>query len=125
MKATSTQQEILLMTGTSFANRQSQDKSDNEKSRNLSEKERLEEACWNGLLKEMLPEVFTEIDKEKELYLWQIKEASSFIELELAEFPEEKDRYLSLDPMCFFPPNSILKTVLLLSSSLFRGMKPR
>jgi hypothetical protein len=101
MKATSTQQEILLMTGTSFANRQSQDKSDNEKSRNLSEKERLEEACWNGLLKEMLPEVFTEIDKEKELYLWQIKEASSFIELELAEFPEEKDRYLSLDPYVF------------------------
>jgi len=103
MKATSTQQEILLMTGTSFANRQSQDKSDNEKSRNLSEKERLEEACWNGLLKEMLPEVFTEIDKEKELYLWQIKEASSFIELELAEFPEEKDRYLSLDPYVFLP----------------------
>lgn len=101
MKATSTQQEILLMTGTSFANRQSQDKSDNEKSRNLSEKERLEEACWNGLLKEMLPEVFTEIDKGKELYLWQIKEASSFIELELAEFPEEKDRYLSLDPYVF------------------------
>ena len=103
MKATSTQQEILLMTGTSFANRQSQDKSDNEKSRNLSEKERLEEACWNGLLKEMLPEVFTEIDKEKELYLWQIKEASSFIELELAEFPEEKDRYLSIDPYVFLP----------------------
>jgi hypothetical protein len=101
MKATSTQQEILLITGTSFANRQGQDKSDNEKSRNLSDKERLEEACWNGLLKEMLPEVFTEIDKEKELYLWQIKEASSFIELELAEFPEEKDRYLSLDPYVF------------------------
>jgi hypothetical protein len=103
MKATSTQQEILLMTGTSFANRQSQDKSENDKSKTLSHMERLEEACWNGLLKEMLPEVFKEIDKEKELYLWQIKEASSFIELELAEFPEEKDRYLSLDPYVFLP----------------------
>jgi hypothetical protein len=103
MKATSTQQEILLMTGTSFSNRQSQEKADSDKSRNLSEKERLEEACWNGLLKEMLPEVFKEIDADKELYLWQIKEASSFIELELAEFPEEKDRYLSLDPYAFLP----------------------
>ena len=103
MKATSTQQEILLMTGTSFSNRQSQEKSDSDKARNLSEKERLEEACWNGLLKEMLPEVFKGIDADKELYLWQIKEASSFIELELAEFPEEKDRYLSLDPYAFLP----------------------
>lgn len=104
MKATSTQQEILLMTGTSFANRQSQDKTDSsEKSKYLSEKDRLEEACWNGLLKEMLPEVFKEIDSKKELYLWQIKEGSSFIELELAEFPEEKDRYLSLDPYAFLP----------------------
>ena len=103
MKATSTQQEILLMTGTSFSNRQSQEKADSDKSRNLSEKERLEEACWNGLLKEMLPEVFKEIDADKELYLWQIKEASSFIELVLAEFPEEKDRYLSLDPYAFLP----------------------
>ena len=103
MKATSTQQEILLMTGTSFSNRQSQEKSDSDKARNLSEKERLEEACWNGLLKEMLPEVFKEIDADKELYLWQIKEASSFIELELAEFPEEKDRYLSLEPYAFLP----------------------
>jgi hypothetical protein len=32
MKATSTQQEILLMTGTSFSNRQSQEKSDSDKS---------------------------------------------------------------------------------------------
>jgi hypothetical protein len=103
MKATSTQQEILRMTGTSFANRQAQDKSGNDKSKNLSQMEKLEEACWNGLLKEMLPEVFKEIDAEKELYLWQIKEASSFIELELAEFPEEKDRYLSLDPYLFMP----------------------
>jgi hypothetical protein len=103
MKATSTQQEILLITGTSFSNRQIQDKADNDKSRNLSDKERLEEACWNGLLKEMLPEVFKDIDDQTELYLWQIKEASSFIELELAEFPEEKDRYLSLDPYVFLP----------------------
>jgi len=103
MKATSTQQEILLMTGTSFANRQSEDKSGNDKSKNLSQRERLEEACWNGLLKEMLPEVFKEVDKEKELYLWHIKEASSFIELELAEFPEEKDSHLSLDPYVFLP----------------------
>jgi hypothetical protein len=63
----------------------------------------LEEACWNGLLKEMLPEVFKEIDADTELYLWQIKDASAFISLELAEFPEEKDKFFSIDPYTFLP----------------------
>jgi hypothetical protein len=103
MKTTATQQEILLMTGTSFSNRQCHDNTDMEKARNLTEKEKLEEACWNGLLKDMLPEVFKEIDSQKELYLWQVKEATSFLELDLAEFPDEKDNYLSLDPYAFMP----------------------
>jgi hypothetical protein len=97
MKANSTQQEILLITGTHFSSRQSVDKNDAAQN-NLSEKEKLEEACWNGMIKDMLPEIVEKTNGSKKLYLWQIKEGESFLALELAEFPQEKDNYFSIDP---------------------------
>ena len=57
MKTNSTQQEIILLTGTTFSAREWCERESN-KENNLSDKEQLEEACWNGLLPEMLPEVY-------------------------------------------------------------------
>jgi hypothetical protein len=91
------QQEILLMTGTHFSSRQCWQKlNDNE--RLGSEADQLQDACWNGLLKEMLPEV---VANNKELYLWQIRENKSGLEIELAELPSEIDPYFSIDPYSF------------------------
>ena len=101
MKQNSTQQEILLLTGTNFSNRQWSTKDDTS-SKKLTEEEKLEEACWNGLLPEILPEIFAETKaQKKKLYLWQVKEGASFLELELGEYPEEKDSYFSIDPYSF------------------------
>ena len=100
MKTNSTQQEILLMTGTTFSARQWCEK-DPGKQDNLTDKEQLEEACWNGLLHDMLPEIYLQPEGHKKLFLWQIKEGNSFIELELGELPEEKDKQLSIDPYSF------------------------
>ena len=100
MERNSTQQEILLITGTTFSAMQWVEKNEPGTPKNLSEKERLEEACWNGLLREMLPEIFTESDNSK-LYLWNIREAKSFIELEMGESPLSIDRHFSLDPYSF------------------------
>jgi len=96
----STQQEILLMTGTTFSARQWCEK-DAGKQTDLTEKEQLKEACWNGLLQEMLPGIWEQTEGKKKLFLWDIKEGKSFIELELAEIPEEKDKYFSIDPYLF------------------------
>lgn len=96
-----TQQEILLMTGTSFSARQFAEKDDQSNSKNFSKKEQLEDACWNGLLPEMLPEVFNKETDAHKIYLWQIKEANAFIELELSEFPEKIENYFSIDPYVF------------------------
>jgi len=96
----STQQEILLMTGTTFSARQWCEK-DGGKQNNLTEKEQLKEACWNGLLQEMLPGIWEQTEENKKLFLWQIREGKSFIELELGELPEEKDSYFSIDPYSF------------------------
>ena len=57
MKNNSTQQEVLLITGSSFASRQYSERETPEGSKNLSANDKLKEACWNGLLKEMLPEI--------------------------------------------------------------------
>ena len=101
MKATSTQQEILLLTGTNFSLRHSFEKDDNDQD-HLTEREQLEEACWNGLLKEMLPEICKQ-DSENKLYMWQVWKTNSFIEIELGEVPEEKENYFSIDPYSFLP----------------------
>ena len=91
------QQEILLMTGTRFSSRQCWQKL-NENERIGSEADQLQDACWNGLLQNMLPEV---VAKNKELYLWQIRENRSGLEIELGELPSEIDPYFSIDPYLF------------------------
>jgi hypothetical protein len=100
MKANSTQQEILLLTGTTFSTREWAEK-DNIRQNYLTEKERLENACWNGLLYEILPEIYSNLDGDRKLFLWQIKEGNSFIELDLGEIPEETDKRFSIDPYSF------------------------
>lgn len=106
MKTKSTQQEILLVTGTSFSARQWCKNDETAKSENFSEKEKLEEACWNGLLQEMLPEICKQEPGTEKLYLWQVRQVSSFLELELASFPEDKDPYFSIDPYSFIATTS-------------------
>ena len=101
MKATYTQQEILLVTGTNFSSRHCFEKDDISQN-HLTEREQLEEACWNGLLKYMLPEI-CEQDHGNKIYMWQVWKTNSFIEIELGEIPEEKENYFSIDPYSFLP----------------------
>jgi hypothetical protein len=101
MATTSTQQEILLITGTTFSARCFFENGNSGNSRNLTEREQLEEACWNGLLPDLLPEICSQPGNANKIYLWQIKEAEAFIELELSEFPEATDKLFSIDPYNF------------------------
>ncbi|MEO8568827.1 MAG: hypothetical protein ABI419_06820 [Ginsengibacter sp.] len=103
MKTIFTQQEILLVTGTSFSLQEFSETSDGLNYNHLSEKEKLEIACWNGLLPAMLPEIFQQHEVNKKLYLWEIREASSFIELELGEIHLEMEKQHSIDPYSFMP----------------------
>ena len=96
------QQEILILKGNSFTARQYHSKNENGKPESLSPEEQLEEACWNGLIQELIPELYIHPGKDKTLYLWQVKESNSFLELDLSEeIPETKDNYLSIDPYAF------------------------
>ena len=101
MKNRSTQQEVLLMTATRFASRQYSEKDVSGPSQSSPANERLKDACWNGLLKEMLPEVFLLNDPEKELFIWQVREAIQFFALEMAEYPSMINKHMSIDPYRF------------------------
>ena len=50
----------------------------------------------------MLPEI-CEQDYGNKLYMWQVWKTNSFIEIELGEIPEEKEKYFSIDPYSFLP----------------------
>jgi hypothetical protein len=106
MKTNSTQQEILLMTSTSFSSKQWCEKNDAAQN-HFTDKEQLQNACWNGLLQEMLPEICKPTAENKNLYLWQINEAKSFIELELGEVPGEIEKSHSINPYSFLPLQSL------------------
>ncbi len=97
---TTLQQEILIMTGTSFSSRQCWQKLKNN-NRIYSETEHLQEACWDGLLPVMLPEICQWAFENKELYLWQVKENKSCIEIDIADAPCEMESDLSIDPHSF------------------------
>ena len=99
MKTISPQQEILVITGTSFSRRQWSEKNNSEPIN--SEREALEKACWNGLIKEMLPEIFQKTEGGEELFLWQVSEADSFIELDFSEFPGNTEKEFSINPYMF------------------------
>ncbi|MEP6846349.1 MAG: hypothetical protein ABI861_10115 [Panacibacter sp.] len=101
METNTTQQEILLMTGSSFFQQQCFEKNEQDSNKNLSQKEKIEEACWNGMLNELLPGIIEKSVTGKTLLLWQIKHGKSFLEIELCESPVETDNFYSIDPYIF------------------------
>lgn len=100
MKNDTTQLEILLMTGTTFSSRQLCEKENPETNKPLSEIERLEEACWNGWVRELLPELCGQ-DINPKIFIWKIKGASSFIDLEMGRFPKDINKLFSIDPYSY------------------------
>lgn len=103
MKIINTQQEIILVTGTDFTSRQYSNKDLLDRTTNLSEREQLQEACWNGFVLQKLPEIFISPEDRSKMYLWQLREANHFLGLEMGEYPTEIDFYLSIDPYSFMP----------------------
>ena len=96
MNADILQQEIVLLTGTTFSQRQLHENDARDDSNQLSESEKLEEACWTGLLDELLPEIIT----NKELSIWQIGDSESSLQIELSKYPSGEKQF-SINPYYF------------------------
>lgn len=98
--ATPLQQEILIVTGTSFSYNLCGIKLKNN-NRIYTETEHLQEACWDGQLPRMLPEICPWAFENKELYIWRVKENKSAIEIDIADAPGTMEKDLSIDPHSF------------------------
>jgi hypothetical protein len=96
----SVQQEILLMTNSSLSKRSFCEINSSETGKQLSNVEKLENACWNGMLKEFLPGLIEKAEG-KTLFLWEIQNAKNFLHIDLCDHPNSIDKNFSIDPYIF------------------------
>ncbi|RYZ18456.1 MAG: hypothetical protein EOO10_25720 [Chitinophagaceae bacterium] len=97
----SIQQEILFVSSSGFAQRPCAERDSSENAKSLSQQDKFKEACWNGLLKEMLPEVFAINNSSEKIFLWQMRECKHVLALEMASGPCDIVLEASIDPYCF------------------------
>lgn len=102
MKTGNIQQEIVLVTTSTFSKRE-WCKRETSANGHQTHTEQLEEACWNGLLNEMLPEVMEPATSGKQLFLWHIRQGASFLKIELSELPPRLEEPFSIDAAFFLP----------------------
>ena len=98
--------EVLLITGTTLLSQDLHGKDDASRDRHLSENEQLEKACWDGLLQSLLPEVFDQMIRDNHMYLWGVKSADSFLQLDLSEAPIAVESQFSINPYSFLSAQS-------------------
>ncbi len=92
--------EILLLLNTRFLVRNWLAQKNHYEQKETDTKDQLKEACWNGLVQDILPECF-ENRFEESGYLWDINEAKSFVGLDYSLTCPAKEKFLSLDPYIF------------------------
>jgi len=101
MKPQTINQEILLFTHTSFAKRELcewDDEVRNEPKRSVLDK--LENACWSGLLFEMFPDEFNKTNR-RNMCVWKVNQAGQFIHIELGSTSASPECITSIDPYFF------------------------
>ena len=93
--------EILLQTNSSYFKRDWVELKGKTNDKQLSQKEQLIQLCWNGMLKEMIPEILqTELGK-KPLTLWEINESGNMLDLRYGDFNEGMNDEWSVNPYVF------------------------
>lgn len=94
------QQEVLIMTNTSFSNQEWIRKDEESDNYIFTQKEQLKRACWDGLAPQILPECF-DPGHVNQLQLWEMNEADAFIDLEYGGFLAKKEKKFSVNPYVF------------------------
>ena len=99
MKPYSRIQEILLVTTTSFAGKPFCKTDEKSHETPSTPAVQLEEACWNGLLNELLPEITI---SEEKLYPWQVEVRRSYLWISMGICTSVPENGFTLDPHLFF-----------------------
>ena len=94
------QKEILLLLNTRFVSKNWVKRNETASDKQFSVKEKLIDACWNGLLPEILPECFGEAN-DNQITLWEVNDANTFLDLEYCQQPQIREKEFSLNPYIF------------------------
>ena len=101
MKRFSTNQEILLLSNSSFFKRDWAERNNTESNKKLSQNEQLMQHCWNGMLRELIPEIMETGRSKKPLSLWEVNELDHLIDLRYGDHDEFINNELSVNPYVF------------------------
>ncbi len=93
------QMEMLLVMNCQFCSRNWVKRTETEADKKFNSKEKLIDACWNGLVPEMLPECFYPINKS--LRLLEINESNAFIDLWFCDRLGKCEDEFSVNPYLF------------------------
>lgn len=88
------------MTNTKFSAREYADKNENQPSKNKIEHNKLAEACWNGIIPSMLPELF-EGANYKPFIMWQLEECNHLLYMQIGEENIVADAAFTIHPFVF------------------------
>ena len=107
MKQENIHQEILLLTTSCFSLRElCQKTSFDDSLRQLSDTEKLSQACWSGILHETMPEIIQKTESGKSLYIWQIQHSAGSLHISLSNAIFSIEPELSIDSHRFLNANS-------------------
>ncbi|MBO9203805.1 MULTISPECIES: hypothetical protein [Niastella] len=101
MKPQHVHQEVLIFATSTLSQRTLYRKNSSKKS--ISAIEELEEAFWDGLLNEIVPEIMPSI-QQPEMVIWKINAGKYYLLIDLADNPgtiESTEAILSIDPHLF------------------------
>ncbi len=101
MKNNSTNQEILLLSNSSYFKRDWVELTGNKNNKQLSQKEQLIQLCWNGMLNEMIPEIMEKGKERKPLTLWEINESGNMLDLRYGDIDREINDEWCINPYVF------------------------
>ena len=97
MKLQHVHQEVLIFTNTALSQALCRK---NSSSTNSSAMEELEEAFWDGLLNEMVPEIMPSTRHPK-MVIWGVHAGKFYLLIDLADSPGITESILSIDPHLF------------------------
>ena len=82
MKEKYIQQEIIFFVNNKFSQNLLCEKNESKDKPASSAREQMAEACWNGLLNQLLPEISIKVEN-KPITIWEVQEAEHSIVLQL------------------------------------------
>ena len=82
MKEKYIQQEIMFFLNNKFSQNLSCEKNNSKDKPASSAREQMADACWNGLLGQLLPEISIKVDN-KAITIWEVQEAQNSFVLQL------------------------------------------